>query len=153
MDYCRSQSSLYSSEGERSPSVGESLGLASESPPFVPNSPSFPLSPNSPSFHMESNKDPPPFQLRSNSNTFSFKVRLLLVFITRIILLSRSRVSHFLDVPGIQFHILGPMIANEFSRRLPCLILQPFCRSGTLAIVPWRSLSTKVICMSSDVRP
>ena len=48
--------------------------------------------------------------------------------------LNRSRVSHFRMCPGIQFHILGPMIANEFSWRLLCLILQPLCRGGTLAV-------------------
>ena len=67
--------------------------------------------------------------------------------------LNRSRVSHFRMCPGIQFHILGPMIANEFSRRLLCLILQPFSRGGTLAIVSWQLLSTKVICRPLDVRP
>ena len=68
-------------------------------------------------------------------------------------LLNRSIVSHFRMCSGLQFHILGPMIANEFSMRLLCLILQPLCRGGTLAIVLWRLLSTKVICRSLDVRP
>ena len=68
-------------------------------------------------------------------------------------ILNRSRVSHFQMCPGTQFHILGPMIANEFSWRLLCLILQSRSRGGTLAIVPWRFLSTKVICRSLDVRP